>query len=118
MTQAATTLAEMMLNWTAIEARVKAAHPSASAEEVYRICAAAMSRSLGVGARSSRRHMRDRDEIVARLLRGERVDDIADELDIEASVVRDVRAWMTGPGPDPTRPRIGVDDDEPAAGAP
>lgn len=41
-------IAEMMSNWNKTEAAVRAAYPDASAEQVYQMTAAAMSKSLGM----------------------------------------------------------------------
>jgi hypothetical protein len=40
-------IAEMLKAWNTIEARVKAAYPNASAEDVYRLTAAAMTKAVG-----------------------------------------------------------------------
>ena len=45
-TDAANAIAEMMTVWNTIEARVKAAHPNADAEAVYRITADAMTNAV------------------------------------------------------------------------
>ena len=45
-TDAANAIAEMMTVWNTIEARVKAAHPNAEAEAVYRITADAMTNAV------------------------------------------------------------------------
>jgi hypothetical protein len=40
-------IAEMLKAWNTIEARVKAAYPKASAEDVCRLTAAAMTKAVG-----------------------------------------------------------------------
>jgi hypothetical protein len=47
-TDAAKAIAELMNAWNMIEARVKAAYPNASKEDVYRLTAAAMNKAVGV----------------------------------------------------------------------
>jgi hypothetical protein len=41
-------IAEMMKAWNTIEARVKAAYPKASADDVYRLTADAMTKAVGL----------------------------------------------------------------------
>lgn len=41
-------LKEMIDNWSKTEAAARAANPSATAEEIYQMTAAAMSKSLGL----------------------------------------------------------------------
>lgn len=43
-------IAEMMKNWTKIEAAVMAQYPAADAEAVYEMTKAAMNKSLGLTA--------------------------------------------------------------------
>jgi len=43
----AAAIQEMMNNWEKIESNVRAALPSATAEQVYQLTAAAMNKSLG-----------------------------------------------------------------------
>lgn len=39
---------EMLNNWNKVEAAIRAALPNATAEEVYKLTAAAMNKSLGL----------------------------------------------------------------------
>lgn len=45
-TDAVSDIAEMIKAWNTIEAQVRASYPGASAEKVYRITAAAMTKAL------------------------------------------------------------------------